>query len=122
MTGLEAANKLLNEICGVSPENLVKEFNSDYIRGFVNTKLTTTFEEIIGLYPEFVEEVISYIVRYHKTVGISEMCYCVDCMFIPEWYLYSLREHGKDWFNKDGRYYRLRMSDVINMYLMAKDL
>lgn len=122
MTGVEAANKLLNEVCSVSPRSLVEEFGSGYIKEFVNTRLATAFEEIIELYPEFAEEVISHTVRYHKNVGITELCYCVDCMFIPEWYLYSLRDHGKDYFNKNDKYYNLRMSEVINMYLIGKQM
>lgn len=119
MESREVANKLINKIC--EKDSMVKKtFQNNELREHVLNDIDKGFKYIVFTYPELVEDIIERIVKYHTDEKIADERKITDFVQLPQWYSWSLEEHDKKWWNPQGRYYGLRMCEVINMFLIAR--
>lgn len=85
---------------------------------YVIEELAKRFDKIITNYPQYLEEVQTRIVGYYEKSG--KEAGVTDFIRLVEWYGMYFEKEPKEYFDPNGKYYSLRMSEVISMYLIAK--
>lgn len=114
-----ASEQLLSQIEDID-KSLKVALENESTRNVVMSKLSSGFEGIVAHYPHLVDDIQRRIVNYHKNKGSDGKI--TDFISLVEWYSMSLldKEKSPDWWENSGKYYNLRMSEVINMFLMAR--
>lgn len=114
------AEQLLDKICEV--DNIVKRIMliNKSAKDNVISVMSENFKNIITHYPHLVEDVQNRIVRYHIN-NIGSEAKVSDFIHLVWWYSTSLLDKEKDYWDTTGKYYGLRMNEVIDMFLIARD-
>lgn len=118
MNNIEVAEQLLDRVSDVDIR--VKNSMNKATRDYVIKELSSRFDKIIKEFPHLVDDVQSRIVKYqsHKNQEVE----VTDFIHLVEWYSMCLTDTEKDksYWSTDGKYYSLRMDEVITMFLMAR--
>lgn len=83
--------------------------------------LTSGFEGIVKNYPHLVQDVQNRIVKYHSNKENYEGK-ITDFVNLVEWYDMCLNDpkNEEGYWDQNGKYFGLRMAEVISMFLMAR--
>lgn len=112
-----AAEQLLDKICEI--DITIKNTMEDKgIKSHVVTEMSKSFENIVNNYPHLVEDIQHRIVKYHTNKGLDGKI--TDFVHLVDWYSMSLMNNPAEYWDVNGKYYSLRMCEVINMFLMAR--
>lgn len=117
MTSNIAAKQLLDAICNTD-KIVERAMRDEDTMDHVLNELSVRFENIVNGFPHLVEDIQKRIVKYHCNKG--EDGKITDFISLVEWYSMSLSEHSTEWWDVDGKYYGIRMDEVINMFLIAR--
>ena len=95
---------------------------SEETTAIIKATLTRDFEIIISTRPELLKDIQRRTINFQKLNDPEVRV--TDFARIINWFAMEItdRTHEKDYFNPSGEYYRIRMNEVINMYLMARDI
>ena len=117
MDKVEVTKKYIERIKGASPKVAIAMINK-VTEEFVISELVKRFDRLITNHPDYLEEVQDRIVGYYKKS--REEAGLTDFISLVEWYSMYFEREPKEYFDPNGKYYSLRMSEVISMYLIAK--
>lgn len=113
------AEQFLEKICEID-NNVKMAMLDNRIKSHVISDMSKSFENIVAYYPHLVEDIQKRIINYHKNKDLYEGK-INDFVKLVWWYSSSLLDHEEDYWDVSGKYYGLRMNEVINMFLMARD-
>lgn len=117
MNSETAAKQLLDKVCSI--DNKLKEVMTDEAtKNHVMNDLTQRFDDIVIHFPHLVEDVQNRIVKYHSIGGDHRKI--TDFVQLVDWYGMCLTNKPVDYWDTKGKYYGLRMSEVIDMFLMSR--
>jgi hypothetical protein len=117
MNNTIAAEQLLDKICEI--DNTIRLTMIDKeIKTHVITEMSKSFENIVNSYPHLVEDIQCRIVKYHTNKGLDGKI--TDFVHLVDWYSMSLMNNSAEYWDANGKYYGLRMCEVISMFLMAR--
>lgn len=111
------ARQLLDKICDIDP-NMKNAMTDKPTETHVMNLLTNGFAKITKNFPHLVEDIQRRVVEYHTNRGTTGGI--ADFIQIVEWYGMSLEDKPVEYFDPNEKYYGLRMSEVIDMFLIAK--
>lgn len=116
MDNVTAANNLLDKVCSI--DNALKGVMNEATRSHVTNDLSQRFDSITKDFPHLVEDIQNRIVKYHSVKGVHGKI--TDFIQLVDWYSMSLADKPIEYWDTRGKYYSLRMDEVINMFLMAR--
>lgn len=115
-TSLDLSEKLLTEICKIDI-NLYEVTKEEPIKYSIINNLNERFKVIAESYGFLADDLINRVVNYHKNTTDKDI---TDFIHLIEWFSMYLPEKSLDYWDVDGKYYSLRMSEIISFYLIAK--
>lgn len=115
-TSLDLSEKLLTEICKIDI-NLYEVTKEEPIKYSIINNLNERFKVIAESYGFLADDLINRVVNYHKNTTDKDI---TDFIHLIEWFSMYLPEKSLDYWDVDGEYYSLRMSEIISFYLIAK--
>ena len=118
MSSVTVAEDFLSEICNIDNE-LKNAMTDEATKNHVVGVLSQSFEKVLSNFPHLVEDIQKRIVRYHSIKG--EDGKITDFIQLVDWYGMYLTDKPAEYFDVNGKYYGLRMSEVIDMFLIARD-
>lgn len=116
MNSIAEAEKLLSSVCEVdSRVNLVMD---EETKAVIIKELADRFNTIIEVFPNLVTDIQERITKYQA----NENTEVTDFIHLVEWYGMFLSDSEKevDYWSPTGKYYNLRMNEVINLFLIYK--
>lgn len=117
MTIREQAKNFLDRVADV--DNRVKvSMSTPANEQFVLDELVKIYDSISSTHDHLLTDIENRIIRYHAT-NSSEVAF-TDFIQLLQWYEMSLTNNPSDYFDPNGQHYSIRMSEVINMFLIAK--
>ena len=118
MNSIEASKELLDRVCKID-RALAGAVTDEPTREGVLNKLNDGFTKIVENYPQLVEDIIEKIVKYHANKDNEGKI--TDFITLVGWYSQSLESESKEgYWDKDGKYYNGRLSEVITHFLIAR--
>jgi hypothetical protein len=117
MDNVTAANNLLDKICSID-NKLKGVMTDDATKSHVLNDLSQRFDSITKEFPHLVEDIQNRIVKYHSAEGDHKKI--TDFVQLVDWYGMSLASKPVEYWDTNGKYFGLRMSEVINMFLIAR--
>jgi hypothetical protein len=117
MNSITVAEDFLNKVCNIDNKlknAMTDEATKDHVVGL----LSQGFEKIHSGFPHLVEDIQRRIVKYHSVKG--EDGKITDFIQLVDWYGMYLADKPTEYFDANGKYYGLRMSEVIDMFLIAR--
>lgn len=116
MDSIVQAEKLLSKVCEV--DNRIKNSMDEETKAVVIKELASRFSNIIEKHPDLLDEIQERISKHQA----QEQAGVTDFIHLVEWYDMCLSDTNKDvdYWNRDGKYFALRMNEVINLYLLYK--
>lgn len=117
MDNREVAGRFLDKICAVD-STLKHALEDGDAKSHVINTLSNGFEKIVNVYPHLLGDIQRRIVKYHIAEGKNGKI--TDFIELVDWYSMVLDDEPKEYWDQDGRYYSLRMSEVITMFLIAR--
>lgn len=118
---IKVVNNFMNEVCKVDARVRVA-CNSTEVKTIIKDNLIRDFSFIADIRPDLLEDIQRRTLNFQKLndpeVRVD------DFMRIINWFAMEVegKSREEDYFNPNGKYYGLRMNEVINMYLMARDI
>lgn len=116
MSSFTEAEKLLLNVCEVDSRiNLVMDKETKEV---VIKELESRFSNIIEKFPNLVNDIQERITKYQSLENTD----VTDFIHLVDWYDMYLSDSKKDidYWNPKGKYFNLRMNEVINLFLLYK--
>ena len=117
MNNVALANQFIERISNVSV-GVKNAVTHEATKAHIISILAPSLGLLVENFPNHAEDVQNRIVKFY-TIAKDEAG-LVDFIRLVEWYNMSLKDKPIEWFDPKGKYYGLRMSEIIDIYLMAK--
>lgn len=116
-SSIEAAEQLLNKICSID-NNIKTAIEDKATKDHIINELSRRFDNITKDFHQLVEDIQRRIAVYHTNRGADGKI--TDFISLVEWYSMCLPDKPVEYWDTTGKYYNLRMDEVITMFLMAR--
>lgn len=120
MNSIQVSEQLIEKICEVDPRVKIAMQDKKAKLQTMST-LQEGFKFTVEHYPHLVEDIQRRIVKYHQAPDPNGVRKISDFVQLPQWYSWCLEEKQPEgYWDVNGKYYGLRMNEVIKMFLIAR--